>query len=227
MKTPALLTPAPAIDVAETALPPTVQLRPPPPAEAPVEPTLPTRIGEKLKAIGSDRALQKALTWRGVAAIDTLTLAYLTTGNMGAAASIMGVEQVTKVGQFWLHEKLWDKFAPEAAAAPAKDEAPAPKTLLSRLKKLLTDRSLLKAMTWRLWGSADTMLIALMVTGKVSSAASIAGAELVTKIGLYIAHDKVWAHFSPGGVKGAPLGATPEESPSPGPAPPAAAAQPG
>lgn len=217
------LAPSPVIDGAAL---PTVTLERPPPPPSTVAPGEPAGIVERLKAIGSDRALQKALTWRGVAAVDTLALAYLTTGNMGAAASIMGVEQVTKVGQFWLHEKLWDKLAPEAPAGAEKIEAPQPKTLLSRLKKLVTDRSLLKAMTWRLWGSADTLLIALMVTGKVSSAASIAGAELVTKIGLYIAHDKVWAHFSPGGVKGAPLAAT-SESPSPAPAPPAAAAQPG
>ncbi len=217
------ITPGPPIQVVEG--PP---IQSPAVLESPAEAAgLPDRIGDKLKAIGSDKALQKALTWRGVAAIDTLTLAYLTTGNMGAAASIMGVEQVTKVGQFWLHEKLWEKFAPEAPAQAEKAETPAPKTLLHRLKKLVTDRSLLKALTWRVWGSADTLLIALMVTGKISSAASIAGAELVTKIGLYIAHDKVWAHFSPGGVRGAPLTGTTPESPSPARAPPAAAAQPG
>lgn len=54
-------------------------------------------------------------------------------------------------------------------------------------------RSLLKAMTWRAFASLDTFLLGYLITGKPLAAASIAGAEVLTKMALYYVHERGWA----------------------------------
>ena len=54
-------------------------------------------------------------------------------------------------------------------------------------------RSLLKAITWRLTGTADTFVIGFLVTGRVTIAGSIAATELLTKLALYYGHERVWS----------------------------------
>ena len=46
-------------------------------------------------------------------------------------------------------------------------------------------RSAVKAISWRVIGTADTFLISLLITGKPVTAASIAGFEVLTKTILY------------------------------------------
>jgi uncharacterized membrane protein len=53
-------------------------------------------------------------------------------------------------------------------------------------------RSALKAITWRVIGTADTFLISWLATGKPSLAAAIAGSEVVTKTILYYFHERGW-----------------------------------
>ena len=53
-------------------------------------------------------------------------------------------------------------------------------------------RSLIKAVSWRLTGTLDTMLLSFLVTGKIKWALTIGGAELFTKIFLYYLHERVW-----------------------------------
>jgi uncharacterized membrane protein len=62
-------------------------------------------------------------------------------------------------------------------------------------------RSIIKAISWRLTGSVDTMVISLIITGKLEYAFGIAGVELFTKIGLYYVHERVWEKLSFGRVK--------------------------
>jgi uncharacterized membrane protein len=54
-------------------------------------------------------------------------------------------------------------------------------------------RSLVKAVTWRITGSADTFVISFILTGRLMLAGSIAATELITKIALYYFHERVWA----------------------------------
>jgi len=54
-------------------------------------------------------------------------------------------------------------------------------------------RSLVKAITWRITGSIDTFIISFILTGRLTLAGSIAGTELLTKIGLYYLHERAWA----------------------------------
>jgi uncharacterized membrane protein len=49
-----------------------------------------------------------------------------------------------------------------------------------------------KAVSWRITGTLDTILISYLITGKANLAISIGFVELFTKIGLYYVHERVW-----------------------------------
>jgi len=53
-------------------------------------------------------------------------------------------------------------------------------------------RSLAKAVSWRITGSLDTFLISWLITGQTHLAAGITAVELATKISLYWLHERVW-----------------------------------
>lgn len=53
-------------------------------------------------------------------------------------------------------------------------------------------RSLLKSISWRIVGTLDTIIISYLITGKLAFALSIGGIELVTKMILYVVHERVW-----------------------------------
>lgn len=53
------------------------------------------------------RSLTKATTWRFFAGIDTFVLSWLLTGRFAIATSIAGAEVFTKIGIYYLHERLW------------------------------------------------------------------------------------------------------------------------
>ena len=55
-------------------------------------------------------------------------------------------------------------------------------------------RSFAKAVSWRVFASLDTFVLAFLVTGRLSWGASIAGAEVFTKLALYYFHERAWAH---------------------------------
>ena len=61
-------------------------------------------------------------------------------------------------------------------------------------------RSLVKAVSWRITGSIDTMIISFLITGKLKWALTISGVELFTKIGLFYAHERVWEKLAFGRV---------------------------
>lgn len=53
-------------------------------------------------------------------------------------------------------------------------------------------RSLIKSMSWRIIGTLDTILISYFITGEMSFALSIGGIELLTKMMLYVTHERLW-----------------------------------
>lgn len=53
-------------------------------------------------------------------------------------------------------------------------------------------RSLAKAISWRVTGTADTFLISWFITGEPLLATGIAVTEVVTKVFLYWFHERVW-----------------------------------
>lgn len=62
-------------------------------------------------------------------------------------------------------------------------------------------RSLIKAISWRITGTLDTILVSWLITRKFSVALSIGGVEVFTKILLYYFHERVWNRLSFGRKK--------------------------
>lgn len=53
-------------------------------------------------------------------------------------------------------------------------------------------RSFAKALSWRVTGTIDTLIISLVVTGSIKLAATIGLTEVVTKSLLYYLHERAW-----------------------------------
>ena len=53
-------------------------------------------------------------------------------------------------------------------------------------------RSIVKAISWRIVGTLDTILISWFITGQITMALSIGLVEVVTKMILYFFHERVW-----------------------------------
>ena len=62
-------------------------------------------------------------------------------------------------------------------------------------------RSFVKAVSWRITGSIDTMIISFLITGKLKWALTISCVELFTKIGLYYVHERLWEKVPLGRVQ--------------------------
>jgi uncharacterized membrane protein len=62
-------------------------------------------------------------------------------------------------------------------------------------------RSFVKALSWRMTGTVDTIVVSYLVTGKIKMALSIGGVELFTKVCLYYLHERVWNKIQFGRVK--------------------------
>lgn len=59
-------------------------------------------------------------------------------------------------------------------------------------------RSLAKAVSWRITGSLDTMLLSWFFTGDLGIAAAIGLTEVLTKMVLYYGHERAWNRISLG-----------------------------
>ena len=53
-------------------------------------------------------------------------------------------------------------------------------------------RHVMKAISWRILGTIDTMVIAGVLTGNWKLGLSIGGVEVFTKMVLYYFHERVW-----------------------------------
>ena len=56
-------------------------------------------------------------------------------------------------------------------------------------------KSAIKTVTWRVVASTDTLFIAWTLTGDIRIAGSIMSIEVVTKMFLYYAHERIWNRF--------------------------------
>ncbi|WP_010136170.1 DUF2061 domain-containing protein [Ochrovirga pacifica] len=53
-------------------------------------------------------------------------------------------------------------------------------------------RSVVKAVSWRIVGTLDTLLVSWFATGDLNTASSIASIDFVTKMILYFFHERIW-----------------------------------
>lgn len=68
-------------------------------------------------------------------------------------------------------------------------------------------RSLVKAISWRVTGTIDTILLSYFFTGQIETAISIGLTEVVTKMALYYGHERLWNRIN--------LGRAPREEDAP------------
>jgi len=60
-----------------------------------------------LKNESHTRSFLKAFSWRIIATLSTVTIAYIITGKTDTAISIGGIEFFAKFIIYYLHERLW------------------------------------------------------------------------------------------------------------------------
>ena len=53
-------------------------------------------------------------------------------------------------------------------------------------------RSVLKALSWRVLGTLDTLLVSHIFLGEIGLATSIASIDFITKLVLYFFHERIW-----------------------------------
>ena len=53
-------------------------------------------------------------------------------------------------------------------------------------------RSIAKAISWRILGTIDTIVISFFITGEITMALSIGMVEVITKMVLYFFHERLW-----------------------------------
>jgi uncharacterized membrane protein len=57
------------------------------------------------------RHIAKTISWRIIGTIDTIILSWMITGNWKFGITIGGVEVITKMILYFLHERAWYKFS--------------------------------------------------------------------------------------------------------------------
>lgn len=53
------------------------------------------------------RSVLKAISWRTLGTLDTFAISWFFTGRIEIAGSIAGLEIVTKIAWYYLHERVW------------------------------------------------------------------------------------------------------------------------
>ena len=62
------------------------------------------------KLVSRKRHFFKSITWRIVGTIDTVLLGWLITGSSTIGLSIGGLELLTKMVLYYIHERVWYSF---------------------------------------------------------------------------------------------------------------------
>ena len=56
------------------------------------------------------RQIAKAITFRVLGTLDTILASWFVTGSFEVGAMIGGIEIITKIILYFLHERVWDKY---------------------------------------------------------------------------------------------------------------------
>lgn len=57
------------------------------------------------------RHILKTISWRIVGTLDTMVLSWIITGSWKLGLTIGGVEVITKMVLYFLHERVWYKYS--------------------------------------------------------------------------------------------------------------------
>lgn len=127
----------------------------------------------KMKKFSPKRHIAKTFTWRAVGTMDTILLSWFVSGDLKIGAAIGGAEVFSKLILYFLHERIWYKT-----------------NILRKVSSKI--RHAIKTVSWRIVGTIDTMMMGWIVSGNPMTGLKIGGLELVTKMGLYYLHERVW-----------------------------------
>lgn len=129
-----------------------------------------------MKDSSRKRHIAKAITWRLVATIDTIILSWVITGNPLIGLKIGLAEVITKMGLYYLHERIWFNLN------------------LTENGHILQSnkRHIAKTFTWRIVGTLDTMTLSWIISGNPVTGLKIGLGELVTKMLFYYLHERAW-----------------------------------
>lgn len=134
------------------------------------------------------RSLIKGISWRIIGTIDTFLLAYLFFGKLNLALPIAITEVFTKIILYFLHERIWNEVR------------------WGREKNHISHyRSLFKGISWRIFGSIDTVFISWIFSGNPLGALKVGVTEVLTKVLLYYLHERLWTAIPWGRIR--PVGA--------------------
>jgi len=61
--------------------------------------------------VSKRRHILKTITWRIIGTLDTMILSWFITGNWKWGVAIGGVELITKMVLYYLHERAWYRFS--------------------------------------------------------------------------------------------------------------------
>ena len=56
------------------------------------------------------RSLLKTITWRIIGSIDTMVITYFITGNWKFGLAVGGIEIMSKMILYYLHERVWQRI---------------------------------------------------------------------------------------------------------------------
>lgn len=119
-----------------------------------------------------------------IGTLDTIFLSWFFTGDISKALKIGGIELITKIFLYYLHERAW------GAVKSGKKEISTNSG--NKVSEDRHSRSVMKGISWRIVGTLDTIIIAFFVTGNYSRAFEIGFTEVFTKMILFYFHERLW-----------------------------------
>ncbi|MBB6458907.1 DUF2061 domain-containing protein [Flammeovirga kamogawensis] len=128
-----------------------------------------------------NRKLLKAISWRFWGTLDTVLWGWLFSGDSHIGFSIGGFELITKISLYYGHEWIWERWAKFAFWQKRKNRY----------------RHLAKSITWRAVGTIDTIVLAWIISGNPLIGLKVGAAEVITKIGLFYLHERIWHAYFP------------------------------
>ena len=63
-----------------------------------------------MSKVSYKRHIAKTISWRVIGTLDTIILSGMITGSWITGLAIGGVEVFTKMGLYFIHERVWYKF---------------------------------------------------------------------------------------------------------------------
>lgn len=61
--------------------------------------------------VAKKRHILKTISWRVIGTLDTMILSWIITGNWKFGVAIGGVELITKMFLYYLHERAWYRYS--------------------------------------------------------------------------------------------------------------------